>query len=209
MIPAIFAAISGAVSLFEAGKQVFEAVTGTPSTAGTADELKAEVDALPPEQRASWVERMDAETRRYQAETERQRNDQGDLTPEMMAAIGPEAAKRVALARMTFRPWAGRMAMYVLLTPMAVLWVDAVLIVLRNVVGAFGGAWEPRLVMAEVFKDGSLYLSTYEAAVPWATSIVLTLITLRHVQKAQAGGASLSSQISGLAGSLSGLFGRK
>lgn len=208
MIPAIFAAISGAVSLFETGKQVYETVTGKPSQATTAEQLQDEVGSLPADQRATWVERMDAETRRYQAETDRQRNDQGDLTPEMMQAIGPDAARKVALARMTFRPWAGRMSMHVMLTPMYVMWVDTSLILLRNLVSAFGGAWEPKLVMSEVFKEGSVYLGVYEAAVPWATSIVLTLITLRHVQKSQ-GGASPLDQVSNMVSGIAGFFGRK
>jgi len=72
MIPILMGlagAIGAATELFTAGKRVYAEVTGEPSAAGDADELIAEVAARPPEQQAAFVAAMEAEIRRYRAET--------------------------------------------------------------------------------------------------------------------------------------------
>lgn len=205
-LPAIFSAIGTVTGLLDEGKKLYEEVTGTPSQAVTTADLEAEVANLPPAQANAWAEQMKAKVEMYRAETERLRVEQGDLTPDMLAVMGPEAAKRVAIDRMTFRPWAGRVSMYILATPMAILWVDTLFIVVRNIAHALGYDLSIELVMDAVFRDGSLYASVYGEAVPWATSIVLSLIGLRHLQKSSGQGASLGGQIGSLVTSVTGLF---
>jgi hypothetical protein len=205
----VFEAIDAVADLFDKGKEVYEAVTGQPSQASTPNELKAELAALPPEQAQAFLEKMRVEVEAHRAETDRLRVDEGEMTPEVLTAIGPEAAGRVALARMMTRPKIAMRAFHVLATPMYLMWIDAARLLVKDVSASWGGAYEPRLLVEVFFRDGSQYVRAYEAAAEWSAIIVLGYMTLRHFQKTSAQGRGLGDQVGTLVESVKGLFSRR
>jgi hypothetical protein len=204
----IFSAIDAVSGLFDKGKEVYEQVTGSPSQAQDANGLKAELASATPEQTTAWVERMKTEVEQYRSETDRLKVDEGELTPEILQTIGPKAAAKVALERMTTRPRIAMRAFHVLATPMYMMWVDAARLVAKDLLAACGRTYTPDLLVVFFFKEG-LYVKAYEAAAEWSAIIVVTYMTLRHFQKASQSGKSVGDQLGGLVSSVKNLFGRK
>jgi len=209
MIPILMGlagAIGAATELFTAGKRVYAEVTGEPSAAGDADELIAEVAVRPPEQQAAFVAAMEAEIRRYRAETDRLEVEQARISAELLQALPPEAAAEVALLRMTTRPKIVLRMSHVILIPAYVLAVDAATMLFNNVMASAGATIELRLLALTLFASGSVYEQLYTWAAPTAASVVIAYMGLRSGEKLKeatgrpAGGAI--GQAAAAAGSL-------
>ena len=127
LIPAIFEAVTAVPKLFDEGKRAYEAVTGKPSAAETPAELAAIVETLPTDKKEAWTATMKAKLDLYQAETERLALEQGRVTGDVLEALPPDTRAKVALMRMTTRPWAVRRMVWVLMLPFYIVVVDGAL----------------------------------------------------------------------------------
>ena len=94
-LPAIFTTVSKVSDLFLKGKEVVEKVTGKPSEASTPDELKEEIESLPPEQQAKWAHAMQQKIELYKVENERLDIEIGRITPELQSKVTAEAASKI------------------------------------------------------------------------------------------------------------------
>lgn len=205
---AIISAISGVADLVDAGKRVYEEVTGQPSAAASAEDLGREVATLPPDQGQVWLQRMQAEVEQYKAQSARIANEQGEVTADILRALPPAAAAKVALLRMTTRPVMVRRMGHLLLMPLYLMAIDG-LIMLVNI---FTGS-SYALVAGQMFAEGSIYKGLYAEAVGWAAAIVMTYMLAREVGKAMAKGgepdlAGAVGKIGQAMGGLRGLFKR-
>jgi hypothetical protein len=207
MVP-IFAAIAGAIELFNAGRQVYEAVAGSPSKATTVPELQVEVAALPPEQAADWAKRMELIVSLHRSENDRIRNDQGDMTPEILRVLDPKTASTVAVLRMTTRPWVVRSCTHVILLPVYVTVIDMAFIFLNGLCRLFGAEPIFNLFAEKVFGDGSIYVTMYSWAAPIAASVLITYITARAYEKGKLNGGAdnLTTSLVGAAGVVKSLL---
>lgn len=198
MLPAIFGAIGAVTKLFDVGKDIYETVTGKPSAATTTDELKDEVEALPTDQQQAWAATMSAKIEMYRAETDRIANEQGEVTEGILSTLPPEAAAKVAILRMTTRPWAVRQMVRVILLPIYVIAIDGV-IALYNILSEAFFNGKQLGFLAERFAGGdSVYMQLYTWAAPTAATVVITYMTARAVEKAKghAGDMKISDVVS-------------
>lgn len=192
MLPGIFTAISGATELFDAGKQVYNEVTGN-AAPDTPAALQSAVESLPPEQQQAFAEKMSKEIEMYQARTERLEVQGGRVDAETLATLTPEAASEVAIMRMTTRPWVVRQLTRAMVWPvMSVFAVDIALAVINTV---SAGIWAVSsgdaapvqfdLVAGKFFGEGgSVYVQMYSQVVEYSAYIVITYMTLREAGKA-------------------------
>lgn len=210
-LPAIFQAIASSVELFGAAKKTFAEVTGRAPAATSPDGLQAEVAALPAADQARFAEVMAAELQRYRAETERLVTEQGEMTPELLLAIGPDAARRVALARMMTRPLIAMRMSHVVLLPVYVFALDATIMLFNILAAGLGFATRFELLAGALFAEGSVYYQLYTWAAPTAASVIGGYMALRSGEKAanqgNAGGGGLGAAIDGALTAVRGLGG--
>ena len=89
MLGAIIGAITGIPALFDAGKAIFNEISGKPSTAASPSELSYEVQALPADQQKAWADAMNAKIELYKAESARIQNEQQANAAKLAAALAP------------------------------------------------------------------------------------------------------------------------
>jgi len=209
-LPGIFAAISSATELFDAGKQVYNDVTGTAAPA-TPQGLQAAVENLPPDQQQAFAERMAKEVELYQAQTDRLEIQGGRVDAETLAVLSKEDAGQVALMRMTTRPWVVRQLTRAMVWPvMAIFGVDIILAVANTIIAgiwaATGQAAAPvqfELVAGHFFGNAdSVYVQMYSQIVEYSAYIVITYMTLREAGKAGGPKQAISGALSGLLGGI-------
>jgi hypothetical protein len=205
MLPAIFAAISGAIELVDIGKKVYEEVAGEPSKATDAAELQAEVEALPADRQQAFVAKTQAEIDKYRAETDRLQNEQGELTPELLQTLDPETRKKVAEYRMTTRPWTVRVMVWVILAPVLAMANDALVLWVQAVAKLNGAQVELPMLARTMFAIDTTYYSIYSEASGAAMAIVMTYMLLHTLEKR---GGDIITQVSGMLSGLTGLFRR-
>ena len=203
-LPAIFAAISAAASLFETSKKVYETVTNTPVRATTPEALQVEVEALPGADRAIWLQRMETYVDEHRAETERLKVEQGEVTADLLRVLTPAAAAAVALERMTTRPRIVRWCAHVILLPVYVTAADMGFMFFNGLARAFGAEPMFNLFAEKIFGDGSIYVTMYTWAAPTASMVLMTYIGARTVEKVRNGG---TDSLSGLVGKVTGAIG--
>jgi len=202
MLGAIIGAITGIPALIDAGKAIFQTVSGKPSTATSAPELNDEVQALPADQQKAWAEAMQAKIDFYKAESARIQNEQGDVTAEILAVLDKPAAAKVAIERMTTRPWVVKRMTHVILLPVYVMVLDSRLMVFN---GLYRMATAQRdlapfdLFAEKLFGEGSLYASMYNLAAPTAAVVVVSYITAKTVETVR-NGASAGDGLAGTIG---------
>jgi hypothetical protein len=201
-LPLIFQAISSSVDLFNEGKKVFEDITGRPSTATKPVDLQAEVASLPVDQVASWSVAMDKRREQYIAETGRLTSEQGELTAEILTAMGPEAAKEVAIMRMTTRPKVVLQMRHVVMLPVYIFCIDAGFMMINNAMKVVGLTGRFDLLADVLFMEGSIYFQLYSWAAPTAASVIIAYMTLKSGEQGQANAGQatggIGSAINGL-----------
>jgi len=193
MLPAIFAAISGVAALVDAGKSAYEAIAGKPSAAPDAKALQTEVESLPPEQQQAWASAMAQKIDMHKAETARIANEQGEVTAELLRVLDPVAAAKVAVLRMTTRPWVVRKMVHVIVLPVYVTCLDVVLMFLNGCYRSVTGNrnFTPFDLFAEkLFGEGSIYVVMYQWAAPTAAAVVVSYITAKTVEAVKNGPAA-------------------
>ena len=185
LIGPIISAISGAAELFDTGKQIFEGISGKPSAARTPQDLQNEVEALPADQGQAWIYQMDARVRQYEAENERLRLQGGELDPETFRVLGNVTASKIALMRMTTRPWAIRWMVRALVAPpLFIIFTDGLTMLVQNIAAAAGHPFTMTLMIDRIQSDaGSAYMEIYGMLVNPATATVIAYLTLRQYQK--------------------------
>lgn len=213
-IPSIISAISGVTGLFNAGRKVVEAITGTPSAATNAQELQQEVEALPPEQQASWTEHMQLTIQMHQSENQRLSMEQGGDISQVLEKTDAETSSEIAKMRATTRPWVVRMMTHFILCPFYLAGTDIVQNLLVNWV-ARPLKWEvtPFNSFQYVFGNNSgdkvpgfldnvataanllgipvtQMATMYNEVVPMAATIIVTYMGLRHLDKRNEQGGS-------------------
>ena len=210
LLPTIFDAVSSVSSLFDDGKKAFEVVTGSRSKAMTAQDLRNEVDAMPPDQAEAWVAQMEARVRLYAEETERLRIQGGGVTPEVLELLGPATAAKVAIMRMTTRPWAIRWMVRALVAPpLFIIFVDGLTMLAQNIASAAGGPFQMKLMIERLQTEtGQGYFELYGMLVEPATATIIAYMTLRGVDKARQakGQPSIASGIGATVGRLIKMF---
>lgn len=179
----LLAILSAIPTLFDAGKRIYEEVSGKPSQAATPAALQAEVEALPPEQQAQVAARMEAETAQYKAETDRLRVEEGELSPEILKVLPQEAAARIAILRMETRPLLVRRFAHVILLPIYVTAYDSAAMFINGLWRYATGHPLIDLFAEKIFGDGSIYVTMYTWAAPTAASIVIAYMGLRTREK--------------------------
>lgn len=206
MFGAILSAITGIPALIDAGRAIYETVTGKPSTASSAPDLIHEVEALPEAQRQAWAEAMTARIELYKAESARIANEQGEVTADILRVLDPRAAAEVAIQRMTTRPKVVMRMTHVILLPIYVIVLDVALMVCNGLyrMWSFQRDWAPFDLFAEkLFGEGSLYAAMYNLAAPTAAVVVVSYITAKTVETVHKGAGAGD----GLAGVLSKAIG--
>mgnify|MGYP003658781656 CR=1 FL=1 len=182
-IMAIISAIQGVASLFDKGKEVYEQVTGKPSTAPNPQALGNDVMTLPADQVAAWTAAMAQEIELFKAGTERVRIEEGELSPEILKVLTPEAAAKVAILRMTTRPLIARWCAQVILMPAWMVAYDAIAMMLNGPIRFFWGTPMFDLFAEKIFGPGSVYIEIYSWAAPTAGALLLGYFGLRTKEK--------------------------
>lgn len=210
-LPLIFQAISSSIDLFSEGKKVYEQVTGKESTAATPAQLESDIVALPLADQVKWIEVMDKQTEQYRAQTERLVAEQGEVNAATLVAMGPEAAKEVAILRMTTRPKITIRMSYVVLMPFYILCIDTAFMVVNNALKVIGIPRRFDLLADVLFMEGSIYFQLYSWAAPTAASVIIAYMTLKSGEHAQASNGQqtggIGSAIEGLVSATRGLSG--
>jgi len=165
LLPTLLGALSAAPKVFEAGKAIVETVTGkaVPETA-TPKDLIEHIKTLPPEQAEAIVDGMKANIDLYRAETDRIKIEGGEITAEILTAIPEKQRARVAILRMTTRPWLARYAMRIIAAPVLVAFGDYTLMWLNGIyrVASQQRDFVPFDLFAEkMFAEGSSYVTAY------------------------------------------------
>jgi hypothetical protein len=207
-IPTIITAVSKVSELFKKGRDTVQEVTGEPSRASTPDELQTEVQQLPPDQQNRWAEVMAKEVDKYVAENERLAVEIGLVDANITSKISQEAASKIALMRMTTRPWAVKCMVLYVLFPFFLVIVDLVqhlilawLPFLDRWIDPFNSfeyvfgvmKWPENVNAGTLDKLASLFSSQggpatfagelYMESIPWVVSIILGYMGLREVGK--------------------------
>ncbi len=212
-IPTIISAISKVSELFEKGKETVESITGKPSQASTPEELRTEIENLPYDQQNRWAEVMAKQVDMYAKQNERLAIEIGLVDPNITAKLDAEAANRIAIMRMTTRPWTVRMMVHYVLFPFYLVVLD----LLQNLILSwlpfmhsffgikpfnvfeyvFGVMRLPEKIdpsvwdkIAAVFTKSGGGPATfagqlYMESIPWVVSIILGYMGLREVGKAR------------------------
>lgn len=217
MLPAIFAAISGAVELFSTGKKVYEAVTGTPSKATEPEALKAEIAALPPEKVEAWTKQMAAEIEQFKAGTDRIKNEQGDVDATTLAVLDPEARKQVAILRMTTRPWVVRKCLHVIILPVYITLCDLIFMTLNGLYRLWNHDrnFAPFDLFAEkIFDPTSVYFAMYQWAASTCALIVVNYMIAKTVETVKSVGGTapdggMLAPLEKIAGAIGGFIKRR
>ncbi len=201
----LLAVLSAIPALFDGGKKIYEEVTGKPSAAATPEAFKDEIDALPLEQSAKIIERIEAETAQYKAETDRLRVEEGELSPEILKVLPPSAAARIATLRMETRPLLVRRFSHVILLPIYVTTYDAVAMFINGIWRYATGNPLIDLFAEKIFGEGSIYVTMYTWAAPTAASIVIAYMGLRTKEKNANNGKT--DTLTGIIGAVKGVVG--
>ena len=205
-IPTIISGISTITELFDSGKQIVEAVTGTPSTAVTAEDLHGEVAAMTPDQQAVWVQVMQNKIDMYDAQNKRIENEQGSMTADLMDTLPEKVRGKIAELRMATRPLVVRRLLHVILLPVYIIVIDG-LIMLHNIFQSAYGSGKVLATLGGAFmSESTIYLQMYQIAAPTAASIVITYMTARAVEKIKGksdGGPTIADAAAGVAGLIS------
>lgn len=183
LLPFIFSALSELPALIDTGKAVYETVTGKPSAAVSHDDLQEEIRALPSEQAQAWADQMKTKVDAYKAENERLENEQGEITDELVHKIDPKTANKIAYLRMATRPEVVRMMAQYIMLPLYVMVADGYLAWCNIWLTFFGWNRQLQLLASTFFDANSTYQTMYQAGVIPATSVVLTYMTLRQMEK--------------------------
>jgi len=202
-LPAVFAAIKSATDLFDVGKQVVEEIQGGNSTIQTPAELKTEVEALPPDQKARFVERMRSEIDAYEAITGRIGLQSGQVNSSTLEAIPVQKRGQIALLRMSTRPWAVRWMVIAVVFPPLALVTANLSISFYNVANA---VWFLSPAALPHIHSGQVMNELYLTMVGWASGIIMTYMGMREFGKAH--GHNDSVKVSDITGSFSGFLGR-
>ena len=188
--------VSGAPKLFKKLKEVKAAVTGEPSTAATPDELKAELGSLKEDRLNECLERFMEDE-----QTIKLIRAQEEVDSNVTAKLSSEAADEVAVMRQTTRPWAVRMMVHYIFSPLYLVALD----VLQKLIDTWLIFWKdvyPPMTFEYVFgvmdlkelsalekvgnfigQPQTLAAQIYIDTVPWATGIVVAYIGAREVGK--------------------------
>jgi len=205
---AILAAISGVAGLFDAGKALYEKVTGQPTTAATPDALIEEVKKLTPEQQQAWTEGMDAKTKQYEAESARIAQDQGDVTPDILKVLDPKAAASVAIERMTTRPRIVKDAMKVVMLPIFITVCDMAFMFFNAIYRMVTNQREIApfdLFSEKIFDPTSVYYAMYQWAAGICATIVISYITAKTTEAVKNGSAAADGVSSSISSVLAGI----
>lgn len=200
-LPAIFSAISSATELFDVGKKVVEEVTKEKHDISTPSGLEQVVENLTPEQKSAFCDRMKAEIAEYDAITERLTQQGGLINAETLHEIPPQERGKIAVMRMTTRPWAVRwMVIAVVFPPLSTISIN-LLISLYNVLNAGLSATPNQISLISL--DGVLN-DLYMSMVGWASGVIMTYMGMREIGKYT--GSKDSVSISDIKGSVGGLI---
>ncbi len=207
-IPTILTAISKVSELFQKGRDVVEEVTNQPSQASTPDELRSEVEQLTPEQQNRWAEIMSKEVDKYVAQNERLATEIGLVDANITGKLSEDAASKVAIMRMTTRPWAVRWMVFYILFPFFLVIIDMAQELLLTWLPFLSNWISPYSTFEHFFgvmnfpdvsdakfieKVTALFSSTkgpttfagylYMESLPWVVSIILSYMGLREIGK--------------------------
>lgn len=207
-IPTIITAVSKVSELFKKGRDTVQEVTGEPSQASTPEELQTEVQQLAPEQQNRWAEVMAKEVDKYTAENERLATEIGLIDANITAKISKEAASKIAIMRMTTRPWSVRCMVLYVLFPFFLVIIDMIqhlilawLPFLDRWIDPFNSfeyvfgvmKWPDNIDAGTLDRLASLFSSQggpatfagelYMQSIPWVVSIILGYMGLREVGK--------------------------
>ena len=207
-IPTIITAVSKVSELFKKGRDTVQEVTGEPSQASTPDELQTEVQQLSPEQQNRWAEVMAKEVDKYTAENERLAMEIGLVDANITSKLSEEAASKIAIMRMTTRPWSVRCMVLYVLFPFFLVIIDLVqyLIItwlpfLNRWIDPFNSfeyvfgvmKWPEKINAGTLEKLAALFAGEggpatfagqlYVESIPWVVSIILGYMGLREVGK--------------------------
>ncbi len=207
-IPTIITAVSKVSELFKTGRDAVRVVTGDPSQASTPEELQTEVQQLSPEQQNRWAEVMAKEVDKYAAENERLAVEIGLVDANITSKVSEDAASKIAIMRMTTRPWSVRCMVLYVLFPFFLVIIDLVqhLIIawlpfLDRWIDPFNSfeyvfgvmKWPENINANTLDKLASLFSGQggpatfagelYMDSVPWVVSIILGYMGLREVGK--------------------------
>ncbi|SCA57490.1 hypothetical protein MTBPR1_60003 [Candidatus Terasakiella magnetica] len=201
-IPAIFSVLKSGAELFNIGKKVVEEVKGEPSSATTPQELAEEVDQMSPEQSEKFIERMKTEIEAYEAITTRLTVQGGKMDAETLNAIPVEERGRIAVMRMTTRPWAVRwMVIAVVFPPLAIVCINSGI----SVYNVLNAAWAQTPNAIELIKMGDIINALYMEMVQWAALVIMAYMGVREIGKAR--GVKDGVSVSDVAGSVTSFWG--
>lgn len=177
-IPGIISAVSKVTELFNSGKKAVEKVAGTPSVASTPEELRQEIQTLPPEQQAEWSKIMQQQVDLFAAQNERLATEIGLVDANITAKVTTEAASKIAVLRQTTRPWTVRMMVHFVFFPFYLVIVDLSqeLVNVWFLKGLFRGAGVP-VVRTFDYVFGALNPVTLASAQSGAIEKILAFLT--------------------------------
>lgn len=195
-IPTIFSTIEKVADLFYEGKSAVSSVTGSESTATSVEELRAEVEALPDDQKASWAETLNQKTKMYAAATERLVVEQGTVP----ANLSKETADKVAVMRQTTRPWAIKCMIHYWMIPVYLAVVDVLQGVINawfvepfgksvNIYPAFSSVFgkvaseSSASALEQVFLSTTTFSELYINTLPYFSGIIISYMGLRQFGK--------------------------
>ena len=212
---AIIGAITGISTLIDAGKSIYEQVTGKPSVATSAEDLKKEVEATTPEQQKAWSDNMSAHLDMYKAESERIDNDQGDIDASVLVLLDPPTRARVALLRMTTRPLVVLRCLRVVLLPFYITVYDMAAMTVNGLCRAFhlnGGDPILNLFAEKIFAPDSVYNVMYAWGASVCTGVIMSYMaakTVEFVKSNPSTGDRLMSSVTSITSSVKSLLGKK
>lgn len=211
-IPTIFSAINKVTDLFDGGKEAVAKVTGNSSQSSTPEELRSEIESLPADQQNRWAEIMAKQVDLYAKQNERLATEIGLIDTNITGKLTPEAANKIAILRMSTRPWAVRLMVHFVLFPFYLVIIDLIqnllvtwLPFIKSYLGiqpynvfehVFGvmkfpenmdaNAWEKFLAAFSKTGGPTTFAGQlYMESIPWVVSIILGYMTLREVGKAR------------------------
>jgi len=206
----LLALLTQAPALFSAGIDLFNTITGREDkTIQTPEQLVQSVESLPPEQRTQWHSEMAEKIKMYEAQTSRLQNEQGDVTPEMMAMLDHETRKDLAEYRMMTRPWAVRHALRFIIIPPYIVITNDFFVIWAEAIARLKGKSKLDLpIMSKtLFAPDSQFFTVYAELISACLWIVLSYMMLREIGKASNGEGAFGA-MTNLLGKLPGLFGR-
>ncbi|GAB3033454.1 hypothetical protein [Bowmanella dokdonensis] len=207
-IPNIFSAINKVSDLFGKGRQTVQQITGQASVASTPEELQTEVQQMSLDQQNRWAEIMAREVDQYLAQNERLGVEIGLVDSHITSKLDASAASKIALMRMTTRPWAVRWMVYYVMFPFFLVVIDLIqnllvtwLPFLQRWIQPFNAfeyvfgvmRWpdhpDPGLMsgLAQLFSQGQGPVTfagqLYMESIPWVVGIIVSYMGLREIGK--------------------------